>query len=85
MNLKYKKQKAQISLEILIILAILIIGAVVLGIILISNINKAQDQNGQDSVNKIVDDFKNDYEEYTSSAPKIIIDNEFEISQKYIA
>ena len=64
----YNKQKAQISIELIIILGILVVGAIIVGIFVINssdqNINSASNTTNQISgtVNNFVDDFE-DYQD----------------------
>ncbi len=66
-------KKAQVSLEILIIIGILIIGAIIFSVILITNLNKAQDSDDSTNVDDFIDDFEKDVNEGYTSGSTIVI------------
>jgi uncharacterized protein (UPF0333 family) len=57
-----KNKKAQVSLEILIIVGVLIIGAIVFGLIFLSNMNKADKDDISEITTNVIDDFKKEME-----------------------
>lgn len=57
------KSKAQVSLEVLIMISVFVIGAIVVAVLFIGNVENAKDTSSNDGLNDLVNDFGDDVEE----------------------
>ncbi len=67
------KKKGQISLEILIILGILVIGAIVFSIIFITNVRQQSKVDDNIEMDNFIDDFKKDLNANASGIEDVLI------------